>query len=151
MKTLWHFYRPLWLTYWILHTGYELVEDYLWDADGRLRSVTGFCKICQVIRCNHDLPASHYLEKKSSFSEHMNVSSNPYFLICCFVAICYANALLINNTFGRLVMEFGWKRNEKLHNWVFCNYKINIFIKAKRLNEFCGKQKSAVMGEVSVK
>lgn len=66
-----------------------------------------FGSICQVVRCNHDLPASSdYLKKKRSFSERINVLNNPYILICCFVAICYANALLINNTCGGLVMEF---------------------------------------------
>lgn len=112
--------------------GYELVRGHLWGEDVGVRSIMRFGNICQVKQIITSLlTITDYLKKKCSFSAHMNVFNNPYFLIF-FVAIHYVNALLINNTFGRLVMEFRCKRNDKLSNWVFCNYKSNIFIKAKK-------------------
>lgn len=104
---------------------YELEKGHVWDVGGRVSSVMRFGNICQVIRCNHDLllTPTDYLKQKGSFSEHVNILNNPYILICCFAAICYGNALLINNTCG-LEMEFRWKRNEKLHKLVFCNHKV---------------------------
>lgn len=46
--------------------------------------------------------------------------------------IHYAKALLTNKTFGSLVIKFKGKRNDKLGNWVFGNYKHSNFLKEKR-------------------
>lgn len=116
--------------------GYELGRGYLWGEDVGVRSIMRFGNICQVKQIIIFLfIIIDYLKKKCSFFAYMNVFDNLYFLIF-FVVIYYVNVFLINNIFGRLVMEFRCKRNDKFSNWVFCNYKSNIFIKVKKNKNF---------------